>query len=89
MFWYAMFIFGAAIVVYVTRLFISYAPNKRIAALIYLLLILVSLVILLDKLLDTTTGFYIIPHLLINSIFVVAIIVYSFFKREKIEDVDL
>ena len=89
LFWYAMFIFGVAIAIYVIRLFIKYAPNRKIAAMIYALLIILSVVILLDKLLDTTTGYYILPHVLINITFLVPII-YSFFKRDgKTEETDV
>jgi hypothetical protein len=89
LFWYAMFVFGMAIAIYVIRLFIKYAPNRKIAAVIYALLIILSVVVLMDKLLETTTGYYILPHVLINIVFLVPI-VYSCFKRnEETEETDV
>jgi hypothetical protein len=82
-FWYAMFIFGIAISIFVIRVFIKYAPNRKIAAAIYALLIIVSVGVLIDKLLETTTFYLILPHIIINVVFLVPI-VQTFFKEPEI-----
>lgn len=85
-FWYIMFVFGVALVTYVIKLCIKYAPNRRIAALLYTLLIILSVGMLVDKLIETTTFLYIIPHFIINIVFLVPI-AYALFKANgKVED---
>ena len=81
-FWYVMFVFGLGLVTYVIKLCLKYAPNRRIAALLYAILIVVSVAILVDKLLETTTAPYIIPHFIINIIFLVPL-GYAFFKIDR------
>ncbi|MNL17586.1 hypothetical protein D3C87_1386880 [compost metagenome] len=60
----------------------KYSPNRKIAAVLFAVLIIISVAILLDKLLETSSGFSIIPHILINLAFLISII-YFFFKAEK------
>ena len=81
-FWYVMFIFGVSLVIYVIQLLMKYSPNRKIAAVLFVVLIIISVAILLDKLLETSSGFSIIPHVLINLTFLISII-YFFFKAEK------
>ena len=82
-FWYAMFIFGLAIVIYITRKFIQYAPNQKVAAMIYGLLIVVSFGIFLNELLETTTVLHIIPHLIVNLAILIPILI-TFFKKQTV-----
>lgn len=85
-FWYALFIFGIAIVIFVFRKFLQYSPSPKIAALIFSALIIVSVGILLDKLLETTKLFNNLPHIVINLVFITAILMRGF-RKEKIADV--
>lgn len=84
-FWYAMFVFGIAIAIFVIRKLIQYSPKPRIAAIIFAVLIVVSVGVLVDKLLETSTWFNILPHIIINGIFLVAIVI-TFFKKDRITD---
>ncbi|WP_316814668.1 hypothetical protein [Pedobacter nyackensis] len=84
-FWYALFIFGIAIAIFVIRKLIEYSPNPKIAAIIYATLIIVSVGVLVDKLLETTALFNVIPHVVINLAFLIAIAV-AFFKKARIAD---
>lgn len=86
-FWYAMFIFGIAVSIFVIGIFLKYAPNRKIAALIYAILIIVSVGILIDKLLETTTFYLILPHILINIAFLVPIAL-AFFKGPEVINED-
>lgn len=81
-FWYAMFVFGVALVIYVIKLLMKYSPNRKIAAILFAVLIIISVTILLDKLLETSSGLSIVPHILINLTFLISII-YFFLKAEK------
>ncbi len=90
-FWYAMFVFGIALVIYVIRKLISYSPNRKIAALIFGVLVIVSVSILVDKLLETTTFLNVIPHILINTAFLVPMGILFFQadrRQEENEDQD-
>lgn len=78
-FWYVMFIFGIAVVIYVIRLFIKYAPNVKIAILIYAVLIIASVAVLVDKLAESTTALKLMPHIVINLAFLVPMAL-MFFK---------
>lgn len=82
-FWYALFIFGMAIAIFVIRKLIQYAPNRKIAAIIYAILIIISTAILVDKLAETSKSYTLIPHILINLVFVTAIAI-TYFKKESI-----
>ncbi|WEK21552.1 MAG: hypothetical protein P0Y49_10425 [Candidatus Pedobacter colombiensis] len=86
LFWYAMFIFGVAVAIFVIKIFIKYAPNRKVAILIYASLIILSVLVLVDKLLETTTFFNILPHIFINIAFLVPIIIMFFKAPEKITD---
>jgi|GEM_PF-2472698 len=81
-FWFAMFVFGIAICIFVIRKFIQYAPNRKIAAIVYAVLIIGSVAVLLDKLLETGTMFDILPHVIINIAFLIPIVMV-FFKKES------
>lgn len=85
-FWYAMFVFGIAISIFVIGVFIKYAPNRKIAAVIYALLIIASVSILIDKLLESTAFYLIIPHILINIAFLVPIGLAYFKNPELINE---
>lgn len=87
LFWFALFIFGMAIVIFVFRKFIQYAPVPKIAALVYTVLIAASVGILLDKLLESTAFFYTLPHIVVNLVFIAAILI-SGFKKEQPEDIE-
>lgn len=84
-FWYALFAFGIAIVIFVIRKFIQYAPDTKIASIVYAVLIILSVGILVDKLSETTTLLNIIPHLIINLIFVVAIAI-TYLKKAQVTE---
>jgi phosphoglycerol transferase MdoB-like AlkP superfamily enzyme len=81
-FWYVMFIFGIAVVIYVIRLFINYAPNVKIAVLIYAVLIIASVAILVNKLAESTTVINLMPHIIINLAFLVPMAM-MFFKGDE------
>lgn len=83
-FWFAMFAFGIAITIFVINKLIQYAPNRKIAAIVYAVLITGSTGILLDKLLETGTVFDILPHVVINLTFLIAIAM-AFFKKEEVD----
>lgn len=82
-FWYVMFIFGMTLVSYVINLLIRYAPQRKIAALLFAVLIVASVALLLDKLLETGSGVSIIPHIFINAVLLISI-AYTFFKTEQL-----
>jgi FlaA1/EpsC-like NDP-sugar epimerase len=83
-FWFAMFAFGIAITIFVIRKFIQFAPNTKIAAIVYAILIIGSVVVLLDKLLETGTVFDILPHVIINIAFLIPIAM-TFFRKEEVD----
>lgn len=86
-FWYAMFVFGIAICIFVIRKFIQYAPNSKIAAVVYAILIIISAGVLVDKILETGTIFDILPHIIINITFLVPIAIV-FFEKDGKSNVD-
>ena len=81
-FWYIMFIFGMILTIYVIHMLIRYAPHRKAAALVFAGLIIISVGVLLDKLLETSSGFSSLPHIFINGVFLISI-VYAFFKAEQ------
>lgn len=81
-FWYIMFIFGIGVVIFVIRLFIKYAPNVKIAVLIYAVLIIASVAVLVDKLAENTTVLNLMPHIVINLAFLVPMALV-FFKGDE------
>ncbi|SMD18389.1 hypothetical protein [Pedobacter nyackensis] len=88
-FWFVMFIFGIAVVIYVIRLFIRYAPNVKIAVLIYAVLIIVSVAVLVDKLAETTKALNLMPHVIINLAFLVPMAMMFFKGGENKNTTDL
>ncbi|WP_316811785.1 hypothetical protein [Pedobacter heparinus] len=70
-FWYVIFIFGIALGCYVIKLCVKYSPNDKVAAILYTLLIISSVAIFVDKLLESTTFLHIIPHIVINIAFLI------------------
>lgn len=87
-FWFAMFIFGITITIFVIRKLIEYAPNRKIAAIVYSLLIVISVGVLLDKLLETGTLFDILPHFIVNLAFLISIGMMFFKKEERYTEGD-
>lgn len=85
-FWFAMFIFGMAIVIFVIKKAMQFSPNSKIAALIYAILIILSVGILVNKLMETNSNMDILPHLLINGVFLVPLVL-KFFKKDNTEEV--
>ncbi|MDR6782118.1 glucan phosphoethanolaminetransferase (alkaline phosphatase superfamily) [Pedobacter africanus] len=81
-FWYIMFIFGIILTIYVIHMLIRYSPHRKAAALVFAFLIVISVGVLLDKLLETSSGFSSLPHIFINAVFLISI-VYAFFKAEQ------
>lgn len=73
-FWYVMFVFGIALGIFVIKICLKHSPYIKIAAICYALLIVSSVVILADKLLETTTFAFIIPHIVINIIFLIPVV---------------
>lgn len=80
-FWYAMFIFGIAISIFVIKKAMQYAPNPKIAALIYAVLIILSVGVLMAELLKTDKFVSAIPHLVINAVLLIPIVA-RFFKKD-------
>lgn len=80
-FWYILFILGMALVTYIISLLIKYAPNRKIAAFLFAILIVASAGVLLDKLLETSSIFNVLPHVFINLVFLISII-YISLKRK-------
>lgn len=64
------------------RLFIKYAPNVKIAILIYAVLIIASVAVLVDKLAESTTALKLMPHIVINLAFLVPMAL-MFFKGDE------
>lgn len=86
-FWFAMFVFGIAVCIFVIRKLIQYAPNRKIAAAAYAILMISSVGVLLDKLLETATIIDILPHIVINIAFLIPMIMI-FFKKVETEQED-
>lgn len=85
-FWFAMFIFGMAIVIFVIKKAMQFSPNAKIAALIYAILIILSVGILVNKLLETNSNIDMLPHLIINGVFLVPLVL-QFLKKGNTNEV--
>jgi hypothetical protein len=70
-FWYAMFILALLFVLYITTLFVSYAPKPKTAALIYGGLVLATQIFLLYAL---PLDLKLFPHLFINLAFLLVLL---------------
>lgn len=81
-FWFAMFIFGMAVVIFGIKKAMQYAPNPKIAALIYALLIVISVGVLVNRLLETSTLVDVLPHFMINGVLLVPIVLRIFKKDD-------
>ena len=81
-FWFVMFIFGIAVTCFLFTKAIQYSPHPKIAAAIYILLVVLSVGTLVLKLLETSTMIQILPHLVINVIFLIPML-SALFKKDK------
>jgi len=70
-FWYAMFLLALLFVLYITTLFVNYAPKQKIAALIYGGLVLCTQIFLLVAL---PADIHLVPHLFINGAFLLVLL---------------
>ena len=80
LFWYATYILCWLIVLYIITQLVSFAPNRKAAALIYLALVVVSLIVMLVALPVNTK---LLPHLMINGSYIVALLL-SLWKRPSL-----
>lgn len=87
-FWFFLFIAGIALVMYILKQFTIRAPNSRIAAIIYVLLILSCVIAVLSKLFSTTTTDHLLPHILINLLFVAAILYPVIINQGNLKEVE-
>ena len=69
-FWYAMFLLALLFVLYITTLFVTYAPKPKIASLIYGALVVFTQIFLLFAL---PADLHLIPHLFINGAFLLVL----------------
>jgi hypothetical protein len=81
-FWFVMFIFGIAVTCFLFKKAIQYSPHPKIAAAIYILLVVLSVGTLVLKLLETSTMIQILPHLVINGVFLIPML-SALFKKDK------
>lgn len=77
-FWYFIFLAGVGLVTLVFRLMIEKAPNSRIAALVFLLLIVASVAFLLIDQSHAFHGYQIIGHIIVNLILIIPMLIALF-----------
>lgn len=80
LFWYSTYVLCWLIVLYVITQFVTYAPQRKVAALIYAALVLISLVIMLVAL---PVDNKLLPHLFINGSYL-TVLLLSFWKKPNL-----
>lgn len=84
-FWFLMFIFGIVVTCFLFKKAVQYSPHPKIAAAIYILLVVLSVGTLVVKLLETSTMIGILPHLIINGVFLIPMF-NTILKNDKPSD---
>jgi hypothetical protein len=80
-FWYAMFLLALLFVLYLTTLFVTYAPKPKTAALIFASLVLATQLFLLFAL---PADVKLVPHLFINGSFILVLLLSRWRKPSLI-----
>lgn len=74
-FWYLVYVGGIALCMFMMKQLVVRAPNPKLAATIYTVLITISAVVMIKALAQTANISHIMPHIFINACFLIAIIV--------------
>jgi len=77
-FWYFIFLAGIGLVMLVFRLMIEKAPESRIAAFVYLFLIVASVAFLLIDQSHAFHGYQIIGHVIVNLLLIIPMLAALF-----------
>ena len=80
-FWYAMFLLALLFVLYLTTLFVTYAPRPKIAPLIYAAMVLSTQIFLLFAL---PMDIKLVPHLFVNGSFLLVLLLSQWRKPSLI-----
>jgi len=80
LFWYFIFVAGLGLVTLIFRLMIEKAPNSRIAAFTYFLLVVASISFLLVDQSRVFHGYQIIAHIIVNVVFLIPMLIGMFSK---------
>ena len=83
-FWYFIFLAGVGLVILVFRLMIEKAPNSRVAAFVYLFLVVASVAFLLIDQSHAFHGYQIIGHIIVNLILIQPMLL-ALFQTKRLE----
>jgi hypothetical protein len=76
-FWYMLYIGGIGLCMLALKQLVLKAPSPKLAAIIYGLLIVISAGILINQLVRTVNIIHVLPHIIVNVCFLIAIVIPS------------
>lgn len=75
LFWYLLYLGGIALSMFAIKQLVVRAPNPKIAAAVYAVLIAVSATVLIKELASKVNILHILPHIIVNLCFLIVIVV--------------